>query len=109
MYGSFGSSLSEPRYDTVASIPPLATVALSPGVAPSDQFGDPTYCGLHDLVRGLHGDRSPLRPVELFFHVLCPLDPNIELAIWGGGVINVKSEQSVDPYFKIPMHKLMKG
>jgi hypothetical protein len=85
MYGSFGSSLSEPRYDTVASIPPLATVALSPGVAPSDQFGDPTYCGLHDLVRGLHGDRSPLRPVELFFHVLCPLDPNIELAIWGGG------------------------
>jgi hypothetical protein len=50
---------------TSISIPSFAAVVLWLGVASSDSFVDPAYCGLHNLVRGLHGDRTLLQLVEL--------------------------------------------
>jgi hypothetical protein len=40
----------------VALIPPLIVAAISPRVVQPDALGNPTHCGLHDSVRGLHGD-----------------------------------------------------
>jgi hypothetical protein len=40
----------------LTSIPLLATVVLWPGAASLDSFGGPAYCGLRNLVRGLHRD-----------------------------------------------------
>jgi hypothetical protein len=56
-------------------IPPLAIVVLWHGAAASDSFGDPAYYGLHNLVRGLHGDRAPLQLVELLLSHLAPVEP----------------------------------
>jgi hypothetical protein len=42
-----------------------------------------------------------------FFHVWPPRDP--ELMVSEGVVIHVKSGHGVDPYFNIPMLRLMKG
>jgi hypothetical protein len=39
-----------------ALIPMLATTVLWVGSASFDSFGDPAYCGLRNLVEGLHGD-----------------------------------------------------
>jgi hypothetical protein len=39
----------------ITSISPLDVVVLRPGPASLDS-GDLAYSGLHDLVRGLHGD-----------------------------------------------------
>jgi hypothetical protein len=47
--------------------------------------------------------------VELFLPRPVSIDPNTELIVSGGVVIHVKSRQGVDPYFNIPMPKLMKG
>jgi ABC-type Fe3+ transport system permease subunit len=41
---------------TPASIPLLAAAVLLLATASFDSFGNPAYCALHDLVRGLHGD-----------------------------------------------------
>jgi hypothetical protein len=59
-----------------APIPLLAAVVLWLGVASSDSFGDPVYCNLHNLVRGLHGDRTPLQLVELLLPRLAPIRPS---------------------------------
>jgi hypothetical protein len=48
------------------SILSLAAVVLRLGVASLDSFRVPAYSGLHDPVRGLHGDCAPLLFVELF-------------------------------------------
>jgi hypothetical protein len=40
----------------LASIPCFAAAVLWPGAASVDSFGGPAHCGLHNLVRGLHGD-----------------------------------------------------
>jgi hypothetical protein len=41
---------------TPASIPLLAAAVLWLGAASFDSFGEHAYCGLHKLVRDLHGD-----------------------------------------------------
>jgi hypothetical protein len=43
------------------------------------------------------------------FHVRRPQDRKVELIVIGGAVIHVKSRHEVDPYFNIPMPRLMKG
>jgi hypothetical protein len=43
-----------------------------------------------------------------FFHVRCPRDRDVELAVSEGAVIHVKSEHGVDPYFDLHMPRLMK-
>jgi hypothetical protein len=48
-----------------ALIPSFAAVVPWLGDASSDAFGDPACCIFHNLVRGLHGDQTPLQLVEL--------------------------------------------
>jgi hypothetical protein len=38
---------------TIAPVPPLIAVVLWPRAAQPDPLGGPTYCRLHDFVRGL--------------------------------------------------------
>jgi hypothetical protein len=38
------------------SIPPLNAAVLWLGAGSFDSFGDPTYCGIRNLVRGLYED-----------------------------------------------------
>jgi hypothetical protein len=40
----------------ITSISPLVAAVLWLGATSLDSFGDPTYSGLHDPVRGLLGD-----------------------------------------------------
>jgi hypothetical protein len=40
----------------LASVPPPVAVVLWLGTASSNSFGDPTDCGLRNLVRSLHGE-----------------------------------------------------
>jgi hypothetical protein len=47
--------------------------------------------------------------VELFVNVRRQQDLDVELIVFGGAVIHVKSRHGVDPYFDIPMSRLMKG
>jgi hypothetical protein len=44
-----------------------------------------------------------------FFRIRRSQDQDMELANLGGVVIHVKPRHGVDPYFSIPMPKLMKG
>jgi hypothetical protein len=44
-----------------------------------------------------------------FFHVWCPQDPDVDLIVFGGTIIHVKSRHGFDPYFDIPMPRSMKG
>jgi hypothetical protein len=44
-----------------------------------------------------------------FFCVQCPHVPDVELIVSRGAVIHVKSKHIVNPYFDIPMTRLMKG
>jgi hypothetical protein len=46
---------------------------------------------------------------KYFFHVWCPQDPKVELMIFWGAIIHVKSGHGVDPYLEMPMLKAMKG
>jgi hypothetical protein len=39
-----------------ASIPALVAVVLGLGATSSDSFGNPTYRGLRNVVRSLHGN-----------------------------------------------------
>jgi hypothetical protein len=43
-----------------------------------------------------------------FFHARRPQDPDRGLIVYGGIVIHVKFGHGVDPYFNIPMPRLMK-
>jgi hypothetical protein len=63
---------------TSEPIPPLAAAVLWLGVASSDSFEDPAYHGLHNLVRGLHGDRTPLQVVEVLLPHPASVRPRCE-------------------------------
>jgi hypothetical protein len=71
---------------TSAPIPLLAAAVLCLGAASSDSFGDPAYCGLHNLVRGLHRDRTPLQLVELLL-----LHPTLVGPRPGGSDVELRS------------------
>jgi hypothetical protein len=46
---------------------------------------------------------------KYFFCVHCPQDPEVELMIFGGAVIHVKSGHEAEPYLEIPIPRSMKG
>jgi hypothetical protein len=85
------------------SILSLAAVVLRLGVASLDSFRVPAYSGLHDPVRGLHGDCAPLLFVELFLP--CSVTTGLRCGSGSGGCvdISIRSESGVDPYFCLSM------